>query len=48
MIVGDVVRVLYPFTVAFPDKYPIEYITADGACAICGDREFDLIYLEKV
>lgn len=46
--VGDAIRVLAPFDVAFPGQYLIEYIDENGVCGICGDRDFDAIYLEKV
>lgn len=46
--VGDTVRVLAPFTIAFPDVYVIEFIKENGVCVIAGDRDFDPIYLEKV
>lgn len=46
--VGDIVRVLPPFDTAFPDEYVIEEIKPDGTCVICGDRDFDPIFLQKV
>lgn len=48
MNVGDLVRVLDPFTIAYPDTYAIETIKDDGTCVICTDRDFDPMYLEKV
>lgn len=47
-VVGDIVRVLPPFNTAYPDEYVIEAIKEDGTCVICGDRDFDPIFLEKV
>jgi len=47
--VGDKVRVLAPFNVAFPDVYTIDGINAEtGAFQIMGDRDFDARFLEKV
>lgn len=46
--VGDIVRVLPPFTIAFPETYPIDSIHSNGVCVIAGDRDFDPIYLEIV
>lgn len=46
--VGDTVRVLSPFTIAFPETYTIDAIHENGVCVICGDRDFDPIFLEKV
>lgn len=48
MKIGDIVRVLPPFNVAFPDEYPIEDIKADGTCVICEDRDFAPKFLEVV
>ena len=48
MQVGDVVRVLPPFAIAYPDEYVIEEVKLDGTCVIAGDRDFDPIYLEKI
>ena len=44
--IGDIVKVLYPFNYAFPDAYPVEAVKPDGTCVICGDRDFDPVYLE--
>lgn len=47
--IGDIVRVLAPFNVAFPHEYEVCGINADtGAYQICGDRDFAPEYLEKV
>ena len=47
--IGDTVRVLAPFDVAFPDTYVIEgYSSERDAYQICGDRDFAGAYLEKV
>lgn len=47
--VGDIVRVLPPFDVAFPGTYVIESTNAEtGAFRIADGRDFDPIYLEKV
>lgn len=47
--IGDIVRVLPPFNVAFPDTYEISGIDPDtGSYQICGDRDFAEAYLEKV
>lgn len=46
--VGDVVRVLDPFTIAFPEQYPIEFIKPNGVCQIAGGNDFNPQYLEKV
>ena len=48
MQVGDVVRVLPPFTIAFPYEYTVLEVKADGTCVIEDDRDFDPVYLEKV
>lgn len=46
--VGDLVRVLAPFSDAFPDVYEVCGINPDtGAYQICGDRDFSPEYLEK-
>lgn len=47
--IGDFVRVLEPFSAAFPDVYTIDGINPDtGAFQICGDRDFEASFLEKV
>lgn len=48
MQVGDMVRVLPPFTEAFPGVYEIVAIHPNGICVICEDRDFHPMYLEKV
>lgn len=45
--VGDLVRVLPPFNVYFPDQYPITGFS-NGAILILGDRGFAVEYVEKV
>lgn len=48
LAVGDIVRVLPPFDLAFPDTYPVDDIKPDGTCVICGDRDFAPEFLERV
>jgi len=49
MQVGDTVKVLPPFDIAFPDAYVIEAFHEErNAFVICGDREFDPQHLEVV
>lgn len=49
MVIGDVVKVLPPFNIAFPDTYVIEdYSVERNAFIICGDREFEQQFLEIV
>ena len=48
MQVGDTVKVLPPFDIAFPETYTVEAVKEDGTCTIAGDRDFDPIYLEKI
>lgn len=46
--VNEIVRVLEPFKEAFPAEYVIEQIKENGVCVICGDRDFDPKFLERV
>lgn len=47
--VGDIVRVLAPFNVAFPDTYEVTGINeVTGALQILDGRDFDAVFLEKV
>lgn len=54
MKIGSKVRVLEPFTAAFPLEYEVTAIRddEDKTCTIngenCEDRDFDPIYLEEV
>lgn len=45
---GDMVKVLYPFTDAFPLVYEIKKVKENGVCVICEDRDFDPIFLEDI
>jgi hypothetical protein len=48
MVVGDSVKVLYPFNEPFPGVYIINTIQ-DTTCWLDGiESAFDMIYLEKV
>lgn len=49
--VGDIVKVLEPFTVAYPDTYEITEVKDNGVCTFVledTNRDFDSMYLEKV
>jgi len=45
--VGDTVRVLVPFSTAFPDAYVVEAVAADGTVTIAGSS-FDSTFIEVV